>query len=37
MKLLRYGPMGKEKPAMLDANGQIRDLSRFVHDINELP
>ncbi|MFN6986487.1 MAG: 2-hydroxyhepta-2,4-diene-1,7-dioate isomerase, partial [Rhizobium oryzihabitans] len=27
MKLLRYGPIGQEKPAALDAEGIIRDLS----------
>ena len=33
MKLLRYGPKGQEKPAMLDAAGVIRDLSGVVPDI----
>ncbi len=33
MKLLRYGPKGQEKPAMLDAEGQVRDLSAHVPDI----
>jgi 2-keto-4-pentenoate hydratase/2-oxohepta-3-ene-1,7-dioic acid hydratase in catechol pathway len=33
MKLLRYGAPGTEKPAMLDADGQIRDLSGHVADI----
>jgi 2-keto-4-pentenoate hydratase/2-oxohepta-3-ene-1,7-dioic acid hydratase in catechol pathway len=33
MKLLRYGPKGKEKPGMLDASGAIRDLSKAVRDI----
>jgi 2,4-didehydro-3-deoxy-L-rhamnonate hydrolase len=33
MKLLRYGPKGYEKPGLLDANGQIRDLSAHVADI----
>ncbi|MBL8790230.1 MAG: fumarylacetoacetate hydrolase family protein [Rhizobiales bacterium] len=33
MKLLRYGPVGKEKPGMLDADGKIRDLSKVVADI----
>ena len=27
MKLLRYGPVGAEKPGLLDADGHIRDLS----------
>ena len=34
MKLLRYGPVGQEKPGLLDANGQLRDLSGQVADIN---
>ena len=34
MKLLRYGPIGQEKPGMLDADGAIRDLSGVVGDIN---
>lgn len=33
MKLLRYGDKGAEKPGLLDANGQIRDLSAHVADI----
>ncbi|MFN3578763.1 MAG: fumarylacetoacetate hydrolase family protein, partial [Tabrizicola sp.] len=33
MKLLRYGPKGKEKPGLLDADGRIRDLSGHVADI----
>ena len=33
MKLLRVGPKGAEKPAMLDATGTIRDLSGVVDDI----
>jgi 2-keto-4-pentenoate hydratase/2-oxohepta-3-ene-1,7-dioic acid hydratase in catechol pathway len=32
MKLLRYGPMGQEKPGMLDGDGQVRDLSAHVTD-----
>ncbi len=34
MKLLRYGPVGQEKPGMLDRDGKIRDLSGVVSDIN---
>ncbi|MBP7065800.1 fumarylacetoacetate hydrolase family protein [Ferrovibrio sp.] len=34
MKLLRYGPLGQEKPGILDAQGNIRDLSGVVGDIN---
>ncbi|MBK4217933.1 fumarylacetoacetate hydrolase family protein [Paracoccus caeni] len=33
MKLLRYGPMGMEKPGMLDNAGNIRDLSAVISDI----
>lgn len=33
MKLLRYGEPGAEKPALLDAEGGIRDLSAHVTDI----
>src|SRR5450830_1656141 len=32
MKLLRVGPKGQEKPAILDANGKIRDLSGVIKD-----
>lgn len=32
MKLLRYGPVGQEKPGLLDADGQVRDLSGKVDD-----
>jgi ureidoglycolate lyase len=34
MKLLRYGPIGAEKPGILDDNGEIRDLSGIVDDID---
>jgi len=33
MKLLRFGPLGSEKPGLLDADGKIRDLSGVVGDI----
>ena len=33
MKLLRYGPVGQEKPGMLDADGTLRDLAGTVDDI----
>jgi 2-keto-4-pentenoate hydratase/2-oxohepta-3-ene-1,7-dioic acid hydratase in catechol pathway len=33
MRLLRYGPPGREKPAILDASGRLRDLSPLVPDI----
>jgi 2-keto-4-pentenoate hydratase/2-oxohepta-3-ene-1,7-dioic acid hydratase in catechol pathway len=34
MKLLRYGPAGREKPGLLDADGRIRDLSSIVSHID---
>ena len=34
MKLLRYGPPGAEKPALLAADGTIRCLSSVVRDID---
>ncbi len=34
MKLLRYGPIGQEKPGILSADGKIRDLSAVVSDIS---
>jgi 2-keto-4-pentenoate hydratase/2-oxohepta-3-ene-1,7-dioic acid hydratase in catechol pathway len=33
MKLLRYGPPGQEKPGLLDAGGDIRDLSGVIADL----
>ena len=33
MKLLRFGPVGQEKPGMLDAQGNVRDLSAIVSDL----
>lgn len=33
MKLLRYGPPGEEKPGLLDADGQLRDLAGLLDDI----
>ena len=33
MKLLRYGPVGQEKPGVLDAQGRVRDLSAVVPDL----
>lgn len=33
LKLLRYGPLGEEKPGLLDAQGQIRDLSAHIDDL----
>ena len=34
MKLLRVGAKGKEKPAVLDKNGKIRDISSHINDFN---
>jgi 2,4-diketo-3-deoxy-L-fuconate hydrolase len=34
MKLLRYGPLGLERPGILDADGNIRSLVGIVSDIN---
>jgi len=33
MKLVRYGPPGREKPGLIDHEGKLRDLSRKVKDI----
>jgi 2,4-diketo-3-deoxy-L-fuconate hydrolase len=33
MKLMRYGAKGAEKPALLDEQGQVRDLSGELADI----
>lgn len=33
MKLLRYGPVGSEKPGMLDDEGRIRSLAAFMDDL----
>lgn len=32
-KFLRFGPPGRERPGLLDADGQIRDLSGEIDDI----
>jgi 2-keto-4-pentenoate hydratase/2-oxohepta-3-ene-1,7-dioic acid hydratase in catechol pathway len=34
VKLLRYGPRGKERPGLLDAQGRIRDLAAHLDDID---
>lgn len=34
MKLVRFGDAGKEKPGMIDSDGNIRDLSGQITDIN---
>jgi|TARA_B110000196_G_scaffold280408_1_gene260570 ureidoglycolate lyase len=35
MKLLRCGPLGNEKPRMIDSNEKIRYLSNIVEDIDD--
>jgi 2,4-diketo-3-deoxy-L-fuconate hydrolase len=34
MKLLRYGPPGREKPAVLAADGKVHDLSGIITDVS---
>ncbi|MCO5090343.1 fumarylacetoacetate hydrolase family protein [Bosea sp. (in: a-proteobacteria)] len=34
MKLVRFGPLGQERPGAIDADGQLRDLSQIVADID---
>ena len=34
MKLLRVGPKGNEKPAAIDKDGKIRDISSHISDLN---
>lgn len=34
MKLLRVGPVGSERPALLDQDGTLRDLSGLVTDVD---
>jgi 2-keto-4-pentenoate hydratase/2-oxohepta-3-ene-1,7-dioic acid hydratase in catechol pathway len=34
MKLLRYGPPGKEQPALLDGEGQLRALTGVISDLS---
>lgn len=34
MKFLRYGPLGSEKPGVLDQEGRIRDISGLTADID---
>ena len=35
MKLLRYGPPGREKPGLADKDGNIRDLSKVITQIDD--
>ena len=34
MKLVRYGSQGKEKPGLIDQDGNLRDLSKKIADID---
>ncbi len=34
MKLVRFGPLGQEKPGLLDEDGRLRDLSGVIADID---
>jgi 2-keto-4-pentenoate hydratase/2-oxohepta-3-ene-1,7-dioic acid hydratase in catechol pathway len=34
MKLLRYGLPGQERPGVLDKDGEVRDLSNVISDLN---
>ena len=34
MKLVRYGPVGSEKPGLIDGSGNIRDLGQEIDDID---
>lgn len=34
MKLVRFGPRGRERPGVLDADGRIRDLSGLIADLD---
>lgn len=35
MKLLRYGPPGREKPGLADSDGNVRDLSKIITQIDD--
>jgi 2,4-didehydro-3-deoxy-L-rhamnonate hydrolase len=35
MKLLRYGPPGREKPGLADRDGNVRDLSKIITQIDD--
>ena len=34
MKFLRYGDKGQERPALIDSNGKIKDISSYIKDLN---
>ncbi|MFT4091469.1 MAG: fumarylacetoacetate hydrolase family protein [Asticcacaulis sp.] len=33
MKLCRFGPVGREKPGLIDAEGRVRDLTQVIADL----
>jgi 2-keto-4-pentenoate hydratase/2-oxohepta-3-ene-1,7-dioic acid hydratase in catechol pathway len=35
VKLLRYGEVGRERPGLIDADGNIRDLSQNIADLSD--
>ncbi len=35
MKLLRYGPPGREKPGLADREGNVRDLSKVITQLDD--
>ena len=35
MRLLRYGPQGREKPGLADKDGNIRDLSKIITQVDD--
>ena len=37
MKLLRHGPKGQEKPALLHTDGTVRDLSPVLDRVGSIP
>ncbi len=34
MKLVRFGPAGKERPGLVDKDGVVRDLSGEIADLD---
>ncbi|SLN72153.1 fumarylacetoacetate hydrolase family protein [Oceanibacterium hippocampi] len=34
MKLLRFGPAGRERPGLVDGSGRVRDISRVTPDLS---
>lgn len=33
LRLVRFGPVGEERPGLIDASGRLRDLSAYIDDI----